>query len=552
VTRRISLLGRPSVEVDGRPGGSCGRKGWGVLAYLALADRPPTRRRLAELLFGEADDPLRALRWNLTQLRRVLEAPEAIGGDPVALQLGHDDVLDVQLVLSRRRPDHEWLGGLGGELLEGMSFDAAPRFAEWLDLERHHVRGATEALLVELAVARGAAGDHRAAADLALRLVALSEYDAGHHALLVRALIAAGDETAARAHVQRCTARFRDELGSPLPGEIERALRPPATRALSRPAEVEAALGAGRAAIAAGAVPYGIERLREAVALTAGTRDAARAEALLRLAAAQAHSTGDRSATCAARLQEASIIAEECGDGRIAAEAARELGFLHVQVGRRARAEPWLQRAEELTADPVERSRILGVRGMSRSDDGRRDEAVEILERSVALARDSGARRSEAWSWAMIGRVALLVGELDDAEHALRGTADLIATERWTAFAPCVQALLAEVELRSGEVERAGDRLERSYAAARTLGDHCWISMNARGLALARVAAGDLPDALEWIRDALRPEPWYLWVRGQCLRTAVEIAGAAEADEAPIWERELALLTAGAELRELA
>jgi hypothetical protein len=80
----------------------------------------------------------------------------------------------------------------------------------------------------------------------------------------VRSLVAAGDEPAARAHVDRCTALFREQLGSPLPAEIEQALRPPASPALSRPAEVEAALEAGRAAIAAGAVDAGLQSLRRA------------------------------------------------------------------------------------------------------------------------------------------------------------------------------------------------------------------------------------------------------------------------------------------------
>ena len=545
--RRISLLGPPSVVVDGSGASrSCGRKAWGVLAYVALVDRPASRQRVAELMFAEADDPLRALRWNLTQLRHALDAPEMVGGDPLELRLGEGDVVDAQLVLARRWPEHEWLEGLGGELLEGLNFDAAPRFADWLDLERHHLRGATVALLVELAVARGASGDHRAAADLALPAVELDEFNAGHHALLVRSLVSAGDDVAAGAHVsgaRRCSgtswiAAARRDL---------HALRRPALRAPSRPAQVEAALDSGRAAVAAGAVAYGLDQLREAAALTAGTRDGARAQALLRLAAAQLHSVGDRSVACAAGLQEASLIAQECAEERVAAEAARELAFLHVQLGHRARAEVWLDRAEALTDDPEERSRILGVRGMSRTDEGRWDDALEVLARSVQLAREAGVRRSEAFSLATIGRHALLRGERGAAEDPLRRAADLIARERWTAFAPWVDALLAEVELGGGELARAGERLERAYAASRTLSDHCFIAMNARGLALARAAAGDRSDALEWIREALRAEPWYLWVRGYCLRTAVEIAGG-NAAEAPAWERELAVVSARAEL----
>ena len=56
---RIRLLGRPTVERNGEPvPPPRGRKAWALLAYLLLAERPPSRRHLAELLFSEADDPL--------------------------------------------------------------------------------------------------------------------------------------------------------------------------------------------------------------------------------------------------------------------------------------------------------------------------------------------------------------------------------------------------------------------------------------------------------------------------------------------------------------
>jgi DNA-binding SARP family transcriptional activator len=66
VAQTIRLLGPPAMERDGRPVRSPrGRKAWALLAYLLLADRPPSRRHLAELLFADADDPLGALRWTL-------------------------------------------------------------------------------------------------------------------------------------------------------------------------------------------------------------------------------------------------------------------------------------------------------------------------------------------------------------------------------------------------------------------------------------------------------------------------------------------------------
>ena len=95
----IRLLGPPAIQRDGRP--ACpprGRKAWALLAYLLLADRPPSRRHLAELLFADADDPLGALRWTLAELRRALGAPGLFGGDPVANCLAPGLEADVLLL----------------------------------------------------------------------------------------------------------------------------------------------------------------------------------------------------------------------------------------------------------------------------------------------------------------------------------------------------------------------------------------------------------------------------------------------------------------------
>ncbi len=66
----IQLLGRPCIEST--RGGLYefrSRKSWALLASILLSERPRTRSQLASLLFAEADDPLRALRWSLSEIR---------------------------------------------------------------------------------------------------------------------------------------------------------------------------------------------------------------------------------------------------------------------------------------------------------------------------------------------------------------------------------------------------------------------------------------------------------------------------------------------------
>ena len=83
----IRLLGPPRIESAGTaPRQPRGRKAWAVLAYLALQPDGISRARTAALLFPDAEDPLGALRWNLSELRRTLGA-DSITGDPLRLVL---------------------------------------------------------------------------------------------------------------------------------------------------------------------------------------------------------------------------------------------------------------------------------------------------------------------------------------------------------------------------------------------------------------------------------------------------------------------------------
>ena len=88
MTLAIELLGRPRVLRDGREAAPpWGAKTWGLLAYLLLSERPPSRQRLADVLFPGADDPLGALRWALSELRRTLGDSVQVRGDPVVAAL---------------------------------------------------------------------------------------------------------------------------------------------------------------------------------------------------------------------------------------------------------------------------------------------------------------------------------------------------------------------------------------------------------------------------------------------------------------------------------
>src|SRR6187200_2336907 len=116
------LLGRPFlVRDDVVYPAPRGRKVWTLFAYLALSDRPPSRQQLIDLLFPDAEDPAGALRWNLSQLRRMLGGPDTIGsGNVVQLRLPAGSVVDVHVLADGTSRAAAELPGLGRELLEGM------------------------------------------------------------------------------------------------------------------------------------------------------------------------------------------------------------------------------------------------------------------------------------------------------------------------------------------------------------------------------------------------------------------------------------------------
>jgi DNA-binding SARP family transcriptional activator len=197
---RVNLLGRPSV--DGHCGGyrMRGRKSWALLAYLVLAERPPTRSRLAGLLFEEADDPLAALRWSLAEIRRGLRGVATLEGDPVVLGRVPELVVDVDVVSDGPWTSAVRLPGLGSDLLEGMTLRGAPVFESWLLAEQRRIAAATAAHLESAGQATAARGDYRAAIAYAVRRVTLSPLDDAAHADLVRLYRAVGDHTAAAQH----------------------------------------------------------------------------------------------------------------------------------------------------------------------------------------------------------------------------------------------------------------------------------------------------------------------------------------------------------------
>src|SRR2546426_7859700 len=261
-------------------------------------------------------------------------------------------------------------------------------------------------------------------------------------------------------------------------------------------ATARAQLEAGKAAIGAGAADVGLESLRHACAVAQSCKDDyLHARAQLAFGSALVHCMRAYGEAAVA-LHRAADLAHRIGANAIAATAHRELGFVDVQAGRRERAEAWLaQAAEEAASSDEELASIASVRGMSLSDAARYEEAIESFDDSIERARRCEHRRQVALSLALSGRVHVLTSRNQQAREVLEHSLELVEEEKWLAFAPLPEALLALVDLREKRIDAAGGALEHALPLARQVVDPCLGGNACRGLGLGGAARGRGPPA---------------------------------------------------------
>src|SRR4051794_15090282 len=475
----IHLLGRPHIDGPNGTGQFRSRKSWAVLAYLLLTDRPPTRSQLAALLFERADDPLRALRWSLSELRRALGSESVIEGDPVVLQLAQGTVVDIEVVARGSWMDAVRLPGLGSELLDGLSIRGAPVFESWLLSEQRRSSAASEAILHEAALGSMSRGALSEALSYAVRVITMSPFDENHQALLIRLYRMAGDDQAAERQLAAYTDLLGRELGA-TPGPAIRAAmrerRSPAESPTLDASAIEAIIEAGTAAVSAGATETGADSLRTAVQL-ADRAEASRLRVTSRLvlAGALVHSVGGLDEEGMATLVAANDIALAHGDRAGVADARAELGYVDFLRAHYDRAEVWLSEAMEFAADsPGAQAKATTYLGSVSSDRAHYSRALALLAEACRLSRTIGDVRRAAFAVSMIGRVHLLRGDLDAAATHLDAAIELSGQAHWLAFIPWPQALRGEVELGRGDLAAASAILGQAFARACQLGDPCW------------------------------------------------------------------------------
>ena len=272
-----------------------------------------------------------------------------------------------------------------------------------------------------------------------------------------------------------------------------------------------------------------IERLRRACAEAAGCGDEGCGRGRWsRSGRRSIHAVRGRDEEGAAVLHQAIAVAERAGARAPSADAHRELGYVDVQAGRRERARAWLAKAEELAEGDEELAALRGVQGMSASDEADYAAARQRLEESVWLA---GGGRQAAFSLSLLARAARAARRRHGGALAVKRSLEFVDAERWLAFRPWPETLLAELEARAGALDDAAERLERAFTVACQVEDPCWEGVSARGIGLLEAQRGRTDAALAWLAEGVarctRVPDRYEWAHGYVLEA---LAAAADGD----------------------
>jgi tetratricopeptide (TPR) repeat protein len=513
---------------------------------------------LADLLFAQAQDPQAALRWNLSELRRLLGTTD-LQGDMLRIATDASTYVDVHALTHASWSQAVRVTGLDQVFLEGLHLSGCAAFEVWLATERRHVQATSESVLREAALARLATGACALAADLAARLVRQNPLDEDYQVLLVRCLAAAGDGVGAARQASACRELFLRELGVSPGTALDAAMRTTTATPTTRPAigrmAAMAQMEAGQAAIGAGVLEAGLQCLRRAVVEADATGDPGlRTRTRVALGGALVHAARGRDEEGATALHEALAIGEVDSTSQAAA-ASRELGYVEFLRGRYARSLVMLRQALKLAGeDPLEQTRIAIVQGSVLSDQAHYAEAMALLRQAAQQAKAQGDGKQEAYALSMLGRALLLHGDLDLATQALDGSIAL-AQQLWTAFLPWPQSLRAEVDLQSGSVEAAAERFAHAFALGCQLADPCWEGIAGRGQGCVAIASGNASGAVEILLDAIarssRLPDGYLWAKAYALEALCGLGVCEKLPQTSLWIDELQTIAARCGMREL-
>jgi len=219
---RISFLGTPLVEFQGRPLDVDTRKATAMLAYLAVSGHPQSREVVAALLWPEYDiDRSRAaLRRTLSTLRAAL-GDRFVAADRTSIALDLDgawfDLAEFRRIAADPGSGTAVLGRAAdlhrGDLLDGFAIRSSAAFDDWQQLAAESIRQERAAALDRLVAALAAEGRGAEAVARAEQRLALDPLHEPAHRRLIERYAAAGRRADALQQYRRCVRVLDRELG---------------------------------------------------------------------------------------------------------------------------------------------------------------------------------------------------------------------------------------------------------------------------------------------------------------------------------------------------
>ena len=527
---RVRLLGRPGLEYEGATRRLEGHKTWALLTYLLLEPRAPSRRELADLLWTEADDPLGAVRWAMSQVRKAVDPPAEIAERDGRIKIDAEVLVVDAGELLRGEWDDSTIDDLvRGELLEGMSFGEAPAFDTWLQVQRAHVASAGADALRWAATLLAPREPDRALA-LAERALRGEPFDDALHELVVDIHVSRGDRDRARTYLASLTRRYRDELAIDPPASISRPLERPARSAaeplLRLDVQARALLDMAVVRISAGefvsARDIALRAAREAA--QSGDR-ALEARALIKGSTTYTEGGLGAAREWTGPLQRALHLANELGDRAAVAEIELERGRIAAIEGRYGAAEASFRRARRL-AEEINDSRQAGwaraMLAVCRAD--RCDYAAAEKELRAALP----AVEWSSYPMGLLARVLVSAGNIEEGKAFADAAVARAERDRFLPALPWALIQAGEARLAGADLDSATERFMRALTIAQETRNQSWQALALRGLALIARAQNDEARALTLLREALAREeqgPGHRWIVAAILADLVEVEG---------------------------
>ena len=463
-----------------------------------------TRRDLVDHLSSEADDPLAATRWTLSQVRRVLAPDATIVEEDGRLKIDGDLRVDARDVLNGLWDDVTVEDAARGELLEGIDTGGSPQFERWLSIQRARV-GTARVDAIRSRAAALVRSDALRALALAERALRLEPYDDALHEVIVECHLARGDRARAAEYVAATDLMYQRELGMPAPARLRRAIDRPAAVNTHLPdvrpdLEARAFMDIATGRAASGAWSDARELVSRAINLAAASGDRhIEVRGILSYLDIRTCQLGGGRQEWDPLLQRAVMLASEIGDPKLLCDVEIQRGRLSAIEGRFGTAEASLHRAlatavqlEDATRVAVAQ-RLLGTAETERGDHG-------AAEEHLRLAREHPVVRDPATAY--LARLLVVMGSLEEAERVAEISCARL-DEGEVAWAPLGVIQAGEVRLAHGDVDGAEYHFARALTIAKETGDVDWTVLSLRGLARVDRVRGRPERAATTLRSAL-------------------------------------------------